>query len=143
MRQLQPFCVRGVNFNNLSTHSSRRLCALICARGPLSKYPKYILFTLYLLNKNRKSSHSTRFDVSAFDFLYCGKNSSGLMYLSSIRMREVENCSCTLGLSYPLHYNTCIIIYTVAGSKRILPSVCIDDARNGRKTRNLLWNGYQ
>jgi hypothetical protein len=56
LRQLQPFRVRGVNFNNLSTHSSRRLCALMCARGPLCNYPKYILFTLYMLNENRKSS---------------------------------------------------------------------------------------
>ena len=48
LRQLQPFRVRGVNFNNLSTHSSGRLCALMCARGPLCNYPKYILFAVYI-----------------------------------------------------------------------------------------------
>ena len=70
-----------------------------------------------MLNKNRKRVPNSYCDASAFDFLHPGKNSTGRNYLSSLCMHEGEKCTWTVGLALPFAYNTCIIIYTSAGSK--------------------------
>ena len=67
LRQLQPFCVRGVNFNNLSTYSLRRLCAVIHVRAAhFSKYPK-IYNSIYIIRRvKQEQKKSSQFLLRCF-----------------------------------------------------------------------------
>ena len=83
-----------------------------------------------MLNKNRKRVPNSYCDASAFDFLHPGKNSTGRNYLSSLCMHEGEKCTWTVGLALPFTYNTCIKIYTPAGSKHDIHNVFDNDFTN-------------
>ena len=96
LRQLQPFCVRGVIFNNLSTHSSRRLCATYiysCAQ-PTFQVPK--IYFIYIIHVKQEHKEFLLPTLMLRPSIFCSKaktHTGGLKYLSSLLMREVENCT--------------------------------------------------
>ena len=113
LRQLQPFCVRGVNFNNLSTYSLRRLCAVIHVRAAhFSKYPK-IYNSIYIIRRvKQEQKKSSQFLLRCFGLRFFAprqkldRTKLFILTLYAWRRKMYLNSrvSFTLCIQY-LHYN--------------------------------------
>ena len=113
LRQLQPFCVRGVNFNNLSTYSLRRLCAVIHVRAAhFSKYPK-IYNSIYIIRRvKQEQKKSSQFLLRCFGLRFFAprqkldRTKLFILTLYAWRRKMYLNSrvSFTLYIQY-LHYN--------------------------------------